>query len=189
MSRLARLSFGDARLVEGRTQLYRLPALYRPRERQARLTYRDSRGKFKGRKFYFHGRKMEHSRGARVEVIPEKSLLEGSLDFENLKADELGLLFFGLGMDGTFRPMVGGGKPVCLGAVEFRPVALELAAQDDFVTYEAAGQTLMAEALRKFVEERIAGATQSGLIIARQREALRKILNPKNPRPAPTGMY
>jgi hypothetical protein len=189
MSRLARLSFGDARLMQGKTMIYRLPALYRPRAGQSRRVYMDSRGLFKGRKFYFHGRKVEHVRGARVEVIPERSVLAGNLDFESLKGDELGLLFFALGLDGSFRPMLGGGKPVCLGAVEFRPLALEMVTRDDFLTYDAAGRVLEGEALKAFVRERMEGATQSGLILARPRDALRKILDPRNTRPAPTGMY
>jgi len=189
MSRLARLSFGDATLTTGRTVLYRLPPLYRPRLGQARRVYQDTRGLYKGRKFYFHGRRVEHKRGSRVEVIPEKSVLAGSLDFENLSDDEVGLLFFALGLDGTFRPMLGGGKPVCLGSVEFRPVALEWLGLQDLLQYQHATQRLEAEGLKAFVAQRVAGAQTSGLILAPQRDRLRKILDPHNQRPAPEGMY
>jgi hypothetical protein len=189
MSRLARLSFGDARLAQGNTMLYRLPPLYRPRAEQSPRTYKDSQRQFKGRKFYFHGQKVEHTQGARVEVIPETSMLAGSLDFESLKAEELGLLFFALGLDGSFRPMLGGGKPVCLGTLEFQPTTLELVTANDFVTYDAVGRTLEGDELSAFVQQRIEGAMQSGLIVARQQDALRKILDPDNTRPAPTGLY
>jgi hypothetical protein len=85
--------------------------------------------------------------------------------------------------------MLGGGKPVCLGTLEFQPTTLELVTANDFVTYDAVGRTLEGDELSAFVQQRIEGAMQSGLIVARQQDALRKILDPDNTRPAPTGLY
>lgn len=188
MGRLARVSFSDALLVEGETALYRLPALYRPRERQARRAYLDRSGNFKGRKFYYHGRRVDHE-GARFEVIVEGSRLAGVLDFTGLKQAELGLVLFALGLDGSFRPMLGGGKPVCLGAAEFVPRSLVLVAEGSFTDYDAGDEMLTGAALADFVREQIEQATARKLILGPQRDELRRILDPDNPRLAPTGMY
>ncbi len=187
MSRLARLSFGDALLVEGGTVLYALPPLYRPRTGQAQQTYQE-RGKYRGRKFYQHGRLARH-RGAPVEVIAEGGRLAGSLDFESLTGPEVGLVCFALGLDGTLRPMLGGGKPVCLGSVEVQAERLELVTAADFTEYESPGRVIGGDDLTAFVGQRLREADESGLILPQQREALRRLLNPNNPRPAPTGMY
>jgi hypothetical protein len=188
MGRLGRISMGDALLVQGETALYRLPALYRPRERQARQAYLDRQGNFKGRKFYFHGRRVDHE-GARFEVIDEGSRLVGALDFTGLKPAELGLVLFALGLDGSFQPMLGGGKPVCLGRVEVVPRGLALATEASFIDYDAGDQVLAGAGLDDFVREQIEEATTRGLILSPQRKQLRRILDPDNPRPAPTGMY
>ncbi len=188
MSRLGRVSFGDALLVEGKTALYRLPALYRPRERQARRAYLDQQGNFKGRKFYFHGRRADHE-GARFEVIVEGSRLAGALDFTGLKPAELGLVLFALGLDGSFRPMLGGGKPVCLGAVELVPRSLALVTGESFTDYDSGDRILAGTTLDDFVRGHIEEATVRKVILGPQRDRLRQILDPDNPRLAPTGMY
>ncbi len=191
MSRLARISLDDALLTNGETATmsYRLPPLYRPRAGQAPRTYFDSRRLYKGRKFYFHGKRADHTAGASVEVIPEKSVLDGKLQFENLRASELGLLFFAMGLDGSFCPMLGGGKPVCLGSVQFKPVALELLDDAYFLNYECACAQLEDEELMRFVADRIQDAFAEKLILQQQHKALAVILDPNNSRSAPTGMY
>lgn len=188
MSRLGRVSMGDALLVEGETALYRLPALYRPRDRQARQIYLDRLGNFKGRKFYFHGRQVDHE-GARFEVIDEGGRLAGALNFSGLKPAELGLVLFALGLDGSFQPMLGGGKPVCLGRVEFVPRSLALVTEESFTNYDTGDEMLTGAALAGFVREQIEEATARKLILGPQRDELRRILDPDNPRLTPTGMY
>lgn len=189
MGRLGRVSFNDALLTKGKTTLYRIPALYRPRPVQARRVYLDRKGKYKGRKFYFHGQKVEDPKGGRAEVIAEGSKLTGRLDFTNLGPDELGLVFFALGLDGSFRPMLGGGKPVCLGAIEVMPRSLALTIGESFTDYDAEARVLEGEELVAFIQKQIEGAIANGYILTEQRDRLREVLDPDNPRLAPLKAY
>jgi CRISPR/Cas system CSM-associated protein Csm3 (group 7 of RAMP superfamily) len=63
-----------------------------------------------------------------VEALPKGTRFQTTLHFENLTEGELGLLAWGLGWqvhEGrlalAFPPKLGGAKPRCFGAVEFRP--------------------------------------------------------------------
>ncbi|GAW32182.1 RAMP superfamily CRISPR-associated protein [Carboxydocella sp. JDF658] len=83
---------------------------------------------FRGRKFYFHLRlrKIETGR-IFTEVIKANSLFSGEIYVENISRDQLALLAFSLGLDGSFKPKLGYGKPAYLGSVEItvrpRPAA------------------------------------------------------------------
>jgi hypothetical protein len=186
-SRFGRVSFSDAVMRLAEMSVRRVAALYGPRPWQARRTYLDAHGNFLGRKFYFHGRPMDDPAGQQIEVIPEGRQLDGSLDFHSLTAAELGLLFFALGLDGSFRPMLGGGKPLALGAVEYRPLSIDMVTAASWTDYEAGDARLEMEALDSFIRDRLADA--QALILPKQRDRLRAILNPANTREAPRGVY
>ena len=78
--------------------------------------------KFRGRKFYFHNidkqEKGNSGRSSMYEVIMKKSTFVGSVTFENLTKEELALLLFSLGLDKSFNPKVGYGKPAFYGSIE-----------------------------------------------------------------------
>lgn len=192
MSQLGRVRFGDAVLIEGDRAIYNLPQLHRPRPKDEEgyftPTYADSEGRFYGRKFYYHGKRAEnHAEGAPVEVLKPNSRLRGVVEFESLSEAELGLLLFGMGLDNTFRPLVGAGKPLALGKVRPEAVRLTIYRSASFLTAEPDDAQWEGEALAAKLRTTIAAA--ESLILDDQRDELRRILDPRNPRPAPTGMY
>ena len=191
MGRMSKVSFSDALLTEeGRTGLYQLPALYSPRAgwRRTAPVYLAAGQKLRGRKFYYHSTPRPDPRAAPVEAIAIRSELEASLDFENLTDDELGALLFALGLDNSFAPKLGGGKPVGLGSVQFLATELEQLEVSSFVQAERTVRCTGGE-LGDFVRGMIQGAQESGYILSKQAEELRRILNPRTEREAPVGMY
>ncbi len=189
MGRMSKVFFGDARLVSGRTRLYRLPALDAPRAHRARATYQTKAGKFKGRKFYFHGRPCEAPNQPPVEVIVPGSLVHGTINFENLSHAEMGLLFFALGLDGSFALKLGGGKPACLGSLQINPLRLELLNSDHFLSAEPPVETLEGDEMVAYVGEQMRAAVGAKMILKAQVEKLREILRYPNERECPVGMY
>jgi len=189
MSRMSKVFFGDARLVSGRTRLYRLPALYAPRAHRARATYQTKAGKFKGRKFYFHGRPREAPNQPPVEVIVPGSVVRGTINFENLSHAELGLLFFALGLDGSFSLKLGGGKPACLGSLQIKPLHLELLSSDHFLRAEPSVEMFEGDDLLAYIREQMQAAMRARMILRSQVEKLRRILRYPNKRECPVGMY
>ncbi len=188
MNRMSKVFFGDAKLVHGGTQLYRLPALYAPRAHRARRTYQED-GQFKGRKFYYHARPGEDSRRPPVVVIAPKSRLQGGLDFENLTGPELGLLCYALGFDGSITLKLGGGKPVGLGTLRIAWARLTLWDGSDFTRARPEPDVLEGDQMIGFIGERMQEAIRGGLILREQHHALREILRYPTDREAPTGMY
>jgi CRISPR-associated protein Csm3 len=95
----------------GAPVLWRLPQLFGPR--QAVFA---PRGTPRGRKFYYHGR--EHPAGrVTVEVLPAGATFAGRVYFQDLRYVEAAMLFFALGLDGTFDWKLGYGKPAYLGSL------------------------------------------------------------------------
>jgi len=189
LGRMSKVFFDDALLVSGRTALYRLPALYGPRAHQARATYQTKDGKFKGRKFYFHGRPRQDPEQPPVEVVVAGSVVRGSVSFENLTCAELGLLCFALGLDGSFMLKLGGGKPACLGSLQITPVRLELLDSDHFLRSEPSLEVLEGDRMTAYVGEQMQAAVRSRMILKSQVEELRRILVYPNERECPVGMY
>ncbi len=188
MSRMSKVIFTDARLAKGKLQLYRLPALFSPRVRQARQIYQEQQ-KFKGRKFYYHGRPAEDDRQPPVEVVPPNSLLRGELHFENLSDAELGLLILGLGLDASFALKLGGGKPTCLGSIQVQPGQLSLVTAADFLQAEPQSQSLTGEAMVDVMLQKVRAAYGQKLILSKQLDKLREIWRYPNNRRCPDGMY
>jgi len=189
MSRMSKVLFGDARLVSGRTKLYCLPALYAPRAHRARATYQAKSGKFKGRKFYFHGQPRQDRDRPPVEVIVPSSVVRGMVDFENLSYAEMGILFFALGLDGSFALKLGGGKPACLGSLRTNPLRLELLNSDHFLRAEPSVETLEGDEMVVYFGEQMQAAVGAKMILKGQVGRLREILRYPNERECPVGMY
>lgn len=192
MSQLGRVRFADAVLVEGDRKIYFLPQLFRPRPRdeEGYLTplYTDDDKHFYGRKFYYHGKIEPYpAGGAPIEILRPRARLSGAVAFESLSEAELGLLLFGLGLDHSFRPSLGAGKPLALGRVRPQATRLTLYQRDSFLSIEPADEEWVGDALIARLEQAVVAA--DALILDDQREELRRILDPRNQRPAPTGMY
>lgn len=190
---MGQVRFEDTFLQKGQTMLYRLPALYRPRP--GTPAYLDRNRRYKGRKFYRHGQPRPADQGGESEVIRPDSLLLGQVAFTNLTDDQVGLLFYALGLEGRFLLKLGGGKPACLGSLLTEPVRLVLYnGQEAFLCSEntTATETVWeGDALMDKVREYIAGARQRGYILSRQAGELERLLrfDQEALEECPTGAY
>ncbi len=190
---LGQVRFEDALLQEGGTMLYRLPPLYRPRP--GAPVYRDRNRRYKGRKFYKHGRPRPAGKGGESEVIRPDSQLIGQVAFTNLTIEQLGLLFYALGLEGRFLLKLGGGKPVCLGSLRTEPVRLVL--RDERAaflgdTHDTQVETIwQGNALNTEVRRYITEARQNDYILSQQAEALERVLrfDPNALPECPTSAY
>lgn len=186
MGQLARVSFSDALFVSGDSEIFRLPSLYRTRADES-YQYVDADDKLKGRKFYMHGIPQKHKNTGMAEALAAGSKLQGNIDFTNLSPAELGLLCFGLGLDNSFQLALGGGKPLAMGRVKIVAQVLQLQQTASFLEYETGNAVLSDNVLATAVSDYITQAEP--LIQDVQRETVRRILDPNNQRPAPTGTY
>ncbi len=190
---MGQVRFEDALLQAGGTMLYRLPPLYRPRP--GAPVYRDRNRRYKGRKFYKHGRPRPADKGGESEVICPDSLLVGQVAFTNLTPDQLGLLFYALGLERHFLLKLGGGKPVCLGSLLTEPARLVLRnEQVAFLgdTPDAQAETIReGDALNAEVRQYITEARKNGYILSQQAEVLERVLrfDPNDLPECPTGAY
>jgi CRISPR/Cas system CSM-associated protein Csm3 (group 7 of RAMP superfamily) len=192
MSRLSKAQFGDAPLVgagEGQTRLFRLAPLFSPKAFRKPPVYLDERGKFKGRKFYYHSRPAQDERQPPVEVIPPGHEFQGQVDFENLTAAELGLLFFALGVDGTLTLKLGGGKPLGLGSLRTVKPELALLGTEHYTQAEPQETVYSGEGLGKFIGQAIDAALADEILLREQALALAEILTFTQERQAPEGVY
>jgi len=190
LDRLGKISFSDALLEPGQnTEPYHLPSLYGPHPDSP--VYLDKKGHYKGRKFYYHGRPAQDPRKPVIEVIPEKGKLSGHIDFINLTMEEMGLLFFALGLDKTFRLKLGGGKPVCLGSFQILPQELSFWDKNDWIDYDGqAGEQYQDKPLEGLIQVFIEKTGSiKGYLIPKQMKALRRILRYPHDRDCPSGNY
>lgn len=186
MGQLARVSFSDALFVSGDSEIFKLPSLYRTRAGES-YQYVDAQDQLKGRKFYLHGLPQKHREGGYAEALKAGSKLRGNIDFTNLAPAELGLLCFGLGLDNSFQLALGGGKPLAMGRVKILSQALHLQQTASFLEFETGDAVLTGSLLDTAVSDYITQAET--LIQIVQRDELRRVLDPNNERPAPTGTY
>jgi len=110
---LGRVRFKDAQPVRQTLTIVRVPPLYSPRP-QAQI-YKDQRRRYRGRKFYYHGKLSQGQEP--LQAVAEDSLFTFHTDFENLTEGEIHLLLTAMGIVGGLKPKIGGGKPVCLGSI------------------------------------------------------------------------
>lgn len=104
----SRVRFGEFDLADppdSAVQVLGLPALFPPRIQRPRA-----------RKFYLHRPSVERG-PVPAEVVRPGAAFTGQVWFEGLDQQELALLAFALGLDGTFQPKVGRGKSAFLGSV------------------------------------------------------------------------
>ncbi|WP_018084487.1 RAMP superfamily CRISPR-associated protein [Desulfurispora thermophila] len=85
---------------------------------------------FRGRKFYYHSQQPEVGRNnsaarEKHEVARKDSVFQGQVVFHNLNREELSLLVFSLGLDGSFCLKIGYGKPAYLGSVQVELLKVE----------------------------------------------------------------
>lgn len=170
------------------TTLFTMPPLYAPRAQRRRVPAAYLvEGKFKGRKFYYHGHLAQPEQGDQVEAMVQGSRLKGTVHFQNLAADELGLLLFALGLDGSFRLKLGGGKPACYGSFAIHPIQLTLMTEEAFI---GKGERVLSnDELSDFIAQQISQAEATGILLPKQQAKLREILAYPSARECPAGAY
>lgn len=108
-----RLAFDEARAGEPCDfGIAKIPAAYSP-------------SKAKGRRFY-GGLPREAPQNTRYGVVAPGSVFVGGILVELATRREVGLVLLSMGLDGTFRPKLGGGKHGGLGSVCFVPTHVDL---------------------------------------------------------------
>ena len=116
-------------------------------------------------------------------------LLHGQVDFENLTAAEMGLLFFAAGVDGTLVLKLGGGKPAGLGSLQVVQAELRLLEQDHYTEADAQESVYRERGLLDFIHKAVDAAATQRLFLFEQAQALADILKYPTERNAPQGMY
>jgi len=174
MGYLGRVRFGDAVLREGWTKLYHIQALYQPRRKDSR------------RKFYRHGTRRDDPSNEPIEAIPPNRRLAGHIDFEDLSAKELGVLFFSLGLDGSFCLKIGGGKPACLGAVVFAPQEVTVHTEGRWLD-AGNGMKDYQDDVLDFIQQQMRQAKD--YLDTKAVKGLRRVLRFPSDYECPTGMY
>lgn len=180
-----RVSFTDARLVKGTLAVHQIQSPYPPRE-SARV-YKDARGQFNGRKFYYHGEPVASQRGEPYHVITKDSQLEFTMSFESLTAQELCLVLVAMGIFDEMVIKVGGGRQAMLGSVRIEPRQLELRSPRDSFSDFSAGAEVIEENVVKYLFDRVGSARS--LINETALDELIQVWEWPSSRKAPTGVY
>jgi CRISPR-associated protein Csm3 len=146
------VSFADALLVNGGTEIIQIPSLFQPRTRER--VYFD-KGRVKGRKFYMHGQDGRTARGnVPVEACPVGSRFQLSVRFENLDHGQLALLLTALGQGNPgLTPKLGGAKPACCGSLEITNVTVTtIPVRQSALEFESESSTETLESLLKITD-------------------------------------
>ncbi len=109
---------------QGKLRVVRMPVLFMPRSQTRAYV---AKGYVRGRKFYRHGQTALEA-STPVEVLLPESQLSFTVQFENLKPAELGVLLTAMGLHPEYKFMLklGGGKPACYGSLLVKPNRLEV---------------------------------------------------------------
>ncbi|MCS6806793.1 MAG: RAMP superfamily CRISPR-associated protein [Acidobacteriota bacterium] len=180
-----RVSFSDARLVKGSLAVHQIQSPYPPRE-SARI-YKDARGQFNGRKFYYHGEPLTSQRGEPYHIITKDSQLEFTMSFESVTAQELCLVLVAMGIFDEMVIKIGGGKQAMLGSVKVTPTKLELQATETSFSDFSAGARVIEADVVKYLFDQVGSA--STLINETALDELIRIWEWPSSRRAPTGVY
>ena len=182
----------DAVMIDGKLVIVRTPLLWAPARSRRGLPRRYLEdGQAKGRKFYFHGRLAEGT-DARI-AAGTGAVFESRFHFENLTAEELGLLLTALGQhpEKPFLIKVGAAKPVGMGSLEVEVRWVELLGDIRSSGRAGAGMKLLeGDALKEQMAGGITLAEQKGLLQTEALEDLWAILREVNlSRPSPEEPY
>lgn len=120
MGKRSKIRFGDLYCKEvdakSKITILKIPKFYKPHPDES-LYYQN--GKYKGYKFYHHGDSKILQKGeVAYEFIDKGAVFEGSVWFENLTENQVNLLCFSLGLDGSIQPKLGYAKPAYYGSIK-----------------------------------------------------------------------
>ncbi|MDI6604051.1 MAG: RAMP superfamily CRISPR-associated protein [Thermoanaerobacteraceae bacterium] len=121
MGKRGNIRFMDLKLIkENGIKILNIPSFYQPKPNSE--AYKIN-GKFKGIKFYHHGTIDIIEKGKTpCEFIMPESIFEGEIFYENIDDNELNLLCFALGLDGTINLKIGYGKPGYYGSIKITSI-------------------------------------------------------------------
>lgn len=128
-----------------------------------------------------------------VEAVPKGAKFQVTLHFENLTEAELGLIFHALGWTVkdkfgiAFPPKIGGAKPRCFGAVNFKPKRLRLWQISDWASL-LEPEVKEGDAITEFVQKCLQACQQSDLLHKPSWQDFVNKMKPKN-EPCPRGNY
>ncbi len=120
------VEFGDMVLKEGSTSVIRIPLQMNPNVRKKDVYYRND--KLRGIKFYRHGEyKLLKNVQIPVEAVEDEGTFEGEIIFHDLHPEQLELICYSLGLDGSFQLKIGGNKSGFFGSckVEVKGVLID----------------------------------------------------------------
>jgi len=109
MGRKSKVRVEDQKLVQGQTEIIRIPVQMSPNVNARNIYYKN--GKLRGIKFYRHGDyRLIKKAKIPVEAVKEGAVFEGELFFEDLHQKQLELLCYSLGLDNSFQLKIGNNK-------------------------------------------------------------------------------
>ncbi|PSF37389.1 CRISPR-associated protein [Aphanothece hegewaldii CCALA 016] len=179
-----------------------MPSLYSPQpqfsDRTFNSEYFDDNEQVRGRKFYYQTNRAIDSgeKGISVQQAGTEYIFTTSLQFMNLKSEELGTLLIILGQDPQY-PIalkVGAGKPIGMGTMtveitETRVIQGKKELCDRYSTYTPPETEFLTGSLQQeFIEKQIKAA-KSNLIEITQLEELKNVLGYPTNRQPPEGVY
>lgn len=192
MNRMSKVRFGDAQPPKPiRTMGLRVKPLHQPHANDAPQVYRldDGRGQFRGRKFYRHGKPAVSQTDAPIEALPEGTRIQSKVWFTNLTPLEMGALCFGLGLDKSITPKLGGNKPRCFGSMSSHALTLNVQNRNGFKSNSPDATLFEGAELDKWIADQVRLAMQAEFLQSPQVEALRQILNFQTAGECPPEMY
>ena len=180
------IAIQDALHIDGQIVTKLVPSLYAPRRYQT-----DDQNNLPMRKFYMHG---EVASGRTpVEACKEDSKFRFSVQIDNLKEAEWGLLFTALGHhpEYPFKLKIGGAKPACFGSVDFQieEIHIQQQTQERYLDWDFQQDIVKKDNdLETWMDKCIAEATNS-LIQMNLLKAVAEILQFHKNRNCPSRLY
>lgn len=130
MNYRSKVTFKDCKLEnkEGKMFVKYIPKLMRPHPEKE--FYKDEKI-FRGIKFYHHGVNEIVEKGkVPIEAVKPNSFFEGEVVFENLDINQLKLLCFSLGLDGSIQLKLGYDKPGYFGSCKVEALEAQRTTND-----------------------------------------------------------
>ncbi|MGI0493504.1 RAMP superfamily CRISPR-associated protein [Alkalinema pantanalense CENA528] len=118
------VEIGDA-VADRAPSIVRVQPLFAP---QLGPGYEDAAGMARGRKFYYHGRRLAEGGSIPIQAVMAGAQLTTQIRFKNLESADLGALLVALGLDEKYRfaLKLGAAKPLGLGTVSVEVTQAEI---------------------------------------------------------------
>lgn len=125
-----RVNFSDAPTGKKELEIVKIGELFPPRITQQKRKF------YQNKQFNPVGNLKLKPNYRFVEAMKNGSVFKTSLNFQNLKEEELSLLLYSMGINQDYRIKIGGAKPRCFGTVKLQPVEIKLLNKNAILTPE-----------------------------------------------------